>query len=122
VIASTSSAARQPLTQVRASPCLAGLAHQCRVVVGGQDEHHGRRLGRQQQPCRRDPVQFRHPQVHQDHLGPQPQGQLHTLAAGAGLTHDHDLVVVQHRVELGAQARLVVDQQDAWAAGLHSSP
>ena len=35
------------------------------------------------------------------------------------VTHDHDFVVVQHRAQLGAQARLVVDQQDAWAAGPH---
>jgi hypothetical protein len=32
-------------------------------------------------------------------------GQVHALAAGAGLAHDHHPVVLEHRVQLGAQVR-----------------
>jgi hypothetical protein len=83
-------------------------------VVRRQDQHAGR-VAELVQPARRlDAVHARHPDVHEDDVGPQrPHLRQRDLAVG-GLTDHLDVRLgLQDEAEAGAQQWLVVDQQDA---------
>jgi hypothetical protein len=83
-------------------------------VVRRQDQHAGR-VAELVEPARRlDAVHARHPDVHEDDVGPQrPHLRQRDLAVG-GLTDHLDVRLgLQDEAEAGAQQRLVVDQQDA---------
>jgi hypothetical protein len=68
-----------------------------------------------QPPRRLDAVDLGHPDVHDDHVGPQLERQVDRLAAVGGLPHDLEVVLgAQHRLEPAAGQRVVVgdDQFD----------
>ena len=61
---------------------------------------------------RLDPVELRHPHVHQDDVGQQPQRLVDAGAAVVGLADDLDVLLgVEHRRQAAADQRLVVDHQ-----------
>src|SRR5262249_48736141 len=73
-----------------------------------------------QPPGRRDPVEHRHAQVHQDDVGPQLSGLPQRLVAVAGLADDGD---VGADVEEGGQRFpkqcLIVNQQHTYRGSAH---
>jgi hypothetical protein len=66
-------------------------------------------------PGRRlQPVQLRHPDVHQDHVRPVRPHRRDGLKPVPGLGHDLDVVlVVEHHAEPAPDQRLIVDDHDA---------
>jgi hypothetical protein len=83
-------------------------------VVRRQDQHAGR-VAELVEPARRlDAVHARHPDVHEDDVGPQrPHLRQRDLAVGGLADHLDVRLGLQDEAEAGAQQRLVVDQQDA---------
>ena len=64
-------------------------------------------------PGRLDPVQLRHPDVHQDHVGLELGGQTHRLGAVLGLADDLEVRSrLDDQPEAAADERLVVGDQD----------
>ena len=86
------------------------------VVVepkGGEDEH----LVAGQPPRCLDAVEVRHPNVHQQHVGPERARGLHRLLAVLGLAHHLHLPGgLEHGAKAGPHQRLVVGDQDAQLA------
>ena len=74
-----------------------------------------RRVVRGDDPLRRgQPVEVRHPDVHQHHVGMQLGHEPDRLEAVVGLTHDLQVVLeVEDRSEAGPQQLLVVGDQDS---------
>src|SRR6476661_781397 len=84
-------------------------------VEGGQDEHPDvlGLLGPADYPGRFQPVQMRHPDVHQDDVGPFLPGQRDRLGAVAGLADDLEVRRgINEHPEAAAHERLVVGHQD----------
>ena len=79
------------------------------------------RAARRDDPPRRlDPVDARHPDVHQDHVGLELGREAHRLRAVLGLADDLEVVArLEDQAEAAAHERLVVGDQDA---DRHRSP
>ena len=87
--------------------------------VRGQD--HVRR-DRDDLSGRGDPVDLRHPDVHQDHVRLQPPDLLDGDPPVGGFADDvHSRVAGEDRFEAGAHQRVVVDEQDANRRGHDAS-
>jgi len=78
-----------------------------------EHEHPGRILLLEQEAGRGDPVQLRHPYVHQDDIRLQLARQRHGLLAVSSLADDVDLRIgAQDHAEARADEPLVVGQED----------
>ena len=59
------------------------------------------------------PVESRHADVHEDHVGPELSGQVHGVGPVGRRTDDLDVVAgVEQRLETGADQALVIGEQD----------
>ena len=66
-----------------------------------------------------DPVEHRHPHVHQHHVGRELADLADRLGAVGGLAHNPQIVLaLQDQAETHPQERLVIHQQDADRSGL----
>ena len=85
------------------------------VGVERREDEDGGRVGlRGEQPRRRDPVELRHADVHEDDVGPVEVDRAEHLAAVGGLAHDLEaLRAGEHHPQARAHERVVVDEQDA---------
>ena len=97
---------------------LQGSQHQFVRVEGGEHEHRGRMRLCAQQPRGGDPVEPRHPDVHQDDVGVVQVNGRQDASAVAGLADDLDLWGAgQHHRQSGTDHRVVVDDEDADRGG-----
>jgi hypothetical protein len=91
-----------------------GVHHVVVEVKGRQHQHAGGAELRNQPPRRLDPVEHRHPDVHQDQVGPGLQRTRHGLVPVRRLGDDFDVGLgVEDEPEAAAHQRLVVSEQDA---------
>ena len=84
------------------------------VEVERREDEDARRAARRDDPPRRlDPVELRHPDVHQDHVRLELGRQAHRLVAVLGLADDLEIVAsLDDQPEAAADERLVVGDQD----------
>jgi len=81
-------------------------------VEGGQDDDTRARAGGREPSRGFDPVELRHPHVHEDHVGVETECELHGLGAVLGLPDDVNVVSrLEDHPEPTPDERLVVGEE-----------